>query len=110
VTKLPFSLLRELSTYLSFDDYAHFTTYLPPFHIRTYRLLWRVQESDVKCAIELQALARGTLCVQEYWIDQEMFHIDAEKRRFYALYKGKIIEGVFGTEVEIMESGGLFLI
>lgn len=55
-----------------------------------------MQESDAKCAIELQALARGALYVQEYWIDQEMFHIDAEKRRFYALYKGKIIEGVYG--------------
>jgi hypothetical protein len=117
VTKLPTNLLRELTTYISYKDFVYFASTCTRFsalltdeyitwHINFYG---EVRSEDIRCVARLRELKQRKVYVKTYVTDQPeisgMFHIDAEKKMFYSLYDGWIIEGKLENEAVIISKG-----
>lgn len=113
LANLSINLLRQLSHYLSFEDWISLTETCIRFtklqgdrYVKhCINFFGETEDKDLRCAIGLRKLALGNLVAKTYTCTAEemlgMFHIDHKRKRFYSLYEGTLIVGRFGNEAEI---------
>jgi len=115
LVELPLGLLRDLVAYISSDDFVSlaltcrkFAKLLTDKYIgyQGINFYGELQERDVLSAARLQDLARGFKFVKTYASIHPalvgLFHINPSRKGFYSVHGEEIVEGVFGSTMDVV--------